>query len=53
MYEKKLFSLRDLKNCFEAIAPELIRFPSLNPDVLRNRVENFIERCEEQGIEER
>jgi len=51
MYEKKLFSLRDLKNCFEAIAPELIRFPSLNPDVLRNRVENFIERYEDQGLE--
>jgi len=53
MYEKKLFYLRDLKNCFEAIAPELIRFPSLNPDVLRNRVENFIEHCEEQGLEGR
>jgi hypothetical protein len=32
----------------EAIAPELIRFPSLNPDVLTSRVENFIGRFEEQ-----
>jgi len=53
MYERKLFSLRDLQKCFEAIAPELIRFPSINPDVLRNRVKNFIERCEEKGLEER
>ena len=46
MYEQKLFSLRELQDCFEAIAPELIRFPSLNPDVLRSRVENFIEYVE-------
>ncbi|GJD21289.1 hypothetical protein RIVM261_062450 [Rivularia sp. IAM M-261] len=44
MYEQKLFTLNDLRACFEAIAPELIRFPSLDPDVLRNRVEKFIER---------
>jgi hypothetical protein len=44
MYEHKLFSLNELGECFEAIAPELIRFPSLNPDVLRSRVENLIER---------
>jgi len=44
MYEQKLFSLKALRDCFEAIAPELIRFPSLNPEVLRNKVENFIER---------
>ena len=43
MYEQKLFSLKELRDCFEAIAPELIRFPSLNPDVLRSRVESFIE----------
>jgi hypothetical protein len=47
MYKQKLFSLNDLRNCFEAIAPELIRFPSLNPDMLRSRVEKFIERCED------
>jgi hypothetical protein len=43
MYEQKLFTLNNLRNCFEAIAPELIKFPSLNPDVLRNSVEEFIE----------
>ncbi|MBD2415768.1 hypothetical protein FACHB389_22785 [Nostoc calcicola FACHB-389] len=47
MYKQKLFSLRELQDCFEAIAPELIRFPSLNPDVLRSKVENFIERFED------
>jgi hypothetical protein len=46
MYKQKLFSLTDLRDCFEAIAPELIRFPSLDPDLLRSRVENFIERSE-------
>jgi hypothetical protein len=46
MYEQKLFSLTDLQNCFEAIAPEFIRFPSLDPDRLRSRVENFIQQCE-------
>lgn len=44
MYEQKLFSLRDLRDCFEAIAPELIRFPFLDPDGLRSKVESFIER---------
>jgi hypothetical protein len=47
MYKQKLFSLSNLRDCFEAIAPELIRFPSLNPDMLRSRVDNFIERCED------
>ena len=46
MYEQKLFSLEELRNSFESIAPELIRFPSLNPDALRSRVENFIKRFE-------
>jgi hypothetical protein len=46
MYEQKLFSLEELRDCFKAIAPELIRFPSLDPDRLRNRIEQFIERCE-------
>lgn len=49
MYEQRLFSLRELQDCFEAIAPDLIRFPSLNPDVLRSRVENFIERNSEES----
>lgn len=51
MYEQKLFSLKELRNCFESIAPELIRFPSLNPDALRSRVENFIERFEDNSEE--
>lgn len=46
MYEQKLLSLRELRDCFEAIAPELIRFPSFDTDVLRSKVENFIERFE-------
>jgi hypothetical protein len=46
MYEQKLFSLEKLRDCFEAIKSELIRFPSLDPDLLRNKIEQFIERCE-------
>jgi hypothetical protein len=49
MYEQNLFSLSKLKDCFEEIAPELIRFPSLNSDVLRSRVENFIECFKDQA----
>jgi hypothetical protein len=51
MYEEKLFSLRELRYCFESIAPDLIRFPSLNPDALRSRVENFIKRFEHNSEE--
>lgn len=47
MYEQNLFSLRELQECFEAITPELIRFPSLNSDTLRNRVETFIKQFED------
>ncbi|MGG6264955.1 DUF6036 family nucleotidyltransferase [Leptolyngbya sp. AN03gr2] len=47
MYTQKLFSLEALQDCFEAIAPELIRFPSLDPDELRAKVENFIKQCAE------
>jgi hypothetical protein len=46
MYKRKLFSLVKLRDCFEAIAPELIRFPSLNSDLLGKKIEKFIERCE-------
>jgi hypothetical protein len=46
MYEQKLFSLEELRHCFEAIEPELIRYPSLNPKLLRNKIEKFIEHCE-------
>ena len=52
MYKQKLFSLSELRDCFEAIVPGLIRFPSLNPDTLRSRIENFIERFEDQPEEE-
>jgi hypothetical protein len=45
MYKQKLFTLEDLRNGFEAIEPELIRFPSLDPELLRNKVELFIDRC--------
>ena len=51
MHEQKLFSLRKLYDCFEAIEPELIRFPALDPDVLKDRVEHFIERFEPQPEE--
>jgi hypothetical protein len=51
MYEQKLFSLDQLQDSFEAIAPELIRFPSINPDVIRSRVESFIKRSEDSPEE--
>ncbi|MEA5597321.1 DUF6036 family nucleotidyltransferase [Rivularia sp. UHCC 0363] len=51
MYTQKLFSLEQLRDSFEAIVPELIRFPSLNPDLLRSRVEKFIEDCESNSEE--
>jgi hypothetical protein len=44
MYRQKLFSLPELRNGFEAIAPELIRFPALDPETLRRKVEAFIDR---------
>lgn len=43
MYKQNLFSLEELQDCFEAIEPELIRFPSLNPELIRSRIESFIE----------
>lgn len=46
MYEQKLFTLEDLRDCFEVIEPELIRFPSLNPNVIRSRIEDFIKYSE-------
>jgi len=49
MYEQKLFTLEKLHDCFDAIAPELIRFPALDPDVLRNKIEQFIDRCENRS----
>ena len=49
MYEQRLFCLTELRDCLSAITPELIRFPSLDPDALLSRVENFIERFEGKG----
>ncbi len=51
MYEQRLFTLKDLRDCFEAIVPELIRFPSLDPDELRSSVESFIEQNRGKLIE--
>ncbi|WP_321572307.1 DUF6036 family nucleotidyltransferase [Calothrix sp. PCC 6303] len=51
MYKQKLFDLEKLRECFEAIEPELIRFPALNPDVLKNRIEEFIQRCDSTSEE--
>ena len=53
MYEQKLFSLEKLRDCFEAITSELIRFPSLNPEILRNRIKKFIEYCESTSEREK
>jgi len=46
MKRDRCFGLEELRDCFEAIVPELIRFPSLDPDRLKNRIEQFIERYE-------
>jgi hypothetical protein len=46
MYEQKLFSLEKLRDCFDEIESELIRFPALDADLLRNKIEQFIDRCE-------
>ena len=46
MYEQKLFTLEKLRDCFDEIGSELIRFPALDPALLRNKIEQFIDRCE-------
>jgi hypothetical protein len=46
MYEQKLFTLEKLRDSFDAIESELIRFPSLDADLLRNKIEQFIDSCE-------
>jgi hypothetical protein len=43
MYEQALFTLEDLQTGLDSILPELIRFPSLKPDVLKSRVDHFIQ----------
>jgi hypothetical protein len=46
MYKQKLFTLEKLSDCFNEIESELIRFPPLDADLLRNKIEQFIDRCE-------
>jgi hypothetical protein len=46
MYKQKLFSLAELRDCFEAIVPELARFPSLDSNMLRSTIKTFIRQCE-------
>jgi hypothetical protein len=46
MYTQKLFTLESLNEGFLAIEAELIRFPSLDAELLRNKIQQFIDRCE-------
>lgn len=48
MYKQNLFSLQKLRESFEAIEPELIRFPSLDPDDIRRKIEDFIQKVEQE-----
>ena len=43
MYKKSLFSLENLIASYEAIEADLIRFPSLEPDDIRRKIQSFIE----------
>lgn len=52
MYNQQLFSLSDIRNGFDAIKPELIRFPSLDADELSAKVESLIRRCEPSSAKE-
>jgi hypothetical protein len=49
MYTQELFSLSDLSDCLKSIEPELIRFPALNPEALKSRVNKFIEQTLSEG----
>ncbi|MEO0350438.1 MAG: DUF6036 family nucleotidyltransferase [Cyanobacteria bacterium P01_A01_bin.15] len=49
MYREGLFSVGDLRTCFEAVEPELIRFPSLDPELLKERVNTFVEQTSLEG----
>ena len=44
MYAQGLFSLNELQTSFDAIEPELIRFPSLDADALCDKVTTFIQK---------
>lgn len=46
MYKQKLFSIEKLRECFKSVAPELIRFPAIDSQVLRSRVEGLINQLE-------
>ena len=50
MYAQGLFSLEDLRDCFEAIESELIRFPAINPAILKSRVNAFIEQVDSEKL---
>lgn len=52
MYQQGLFSLEDLQTSFEVIEPELIRFPSLKADELKERVNAFIETAQQPDMGE-
>lgn len=52
MYSYQLFPLKDLVDGLEAITPQLIRYPSLNPEAIRNRVIDFINSCESHSKEQ-
>jgi hypothetical protein len=49
MYAQKLFSLEKLRDCFELIESELIRFPALEPELLKNKIEQFIKLCQSKS----
>lgn len=53
MYDRELFVLSDLIDCFESIRSELIRFPALDPDRLKGRIESFIDDRKSNSGEER
>ena len=46
MYKQNLFSLEELGTAFEAIEPELIRFPALDSDDLRRKIRSLVEQLE-------
>ncbi len=49
MYAQQLFSLENLDNCFKAIEPDLIRFPSIDPEILKDRIETFIKQMRDKS----
>ena len=47
MLHRKLFSIETLRDSFEAIEPDLIRYPSLDPKDIKAKVTGFIQKIEE------